>query len=73
MDLATDALVQATINEHLAGATVLTIAHRLHTVLHYDRILVLSEGRVAEFDTPQALLSIEGSLFAALAKDAGIV
>lgn len=65
--------MQATINEHLVGATIFTIAHRLHTVMHYNRILVLADGRVAEFDTPQALLATEGSLFASLAKDVGII
>jgi len=42
---------------------VLTIAHRLNTVLDYDRVLVLGEGKVIEFDTPAALLKKQGGVF----------
>lgn len=72
VDLATDGLVQATISEHLGHCTLLTIAHRLHTVRHSDRILALDQGAIAEFDTPDALLANTNSLFHSLAKDAGI-
>lgn len=72
VDLATDGLVQRTISEHLGNCTLLTIAHRLHTVLHSDRILTLHQGAIVEFDTPEALLAKPDSLFYALAKDAGI-
>ncbi len=73
VDLATDALVQETIRREFAHCTVLTIAHRLHTVLAYDRILALHEGRVVEFDRPEALLADSSSLFHSLAKDAGLL
>jgi ABC-type multidrug transport system fused ATPase/permease subunit len=51
---------------------VLTIAHRLHSVLDSDRILVFSEGRIVEFDTPQTLFAQPNSVFRSLAMDAGI-
>jgi ABC-type multidrug transport system fused ATPase/permease subunit len=56
VDPHTDALVQGTIRAEFKDCTVLTIAHRLDTIIDYDRVLVLSEGRVAEDDSPQALI-----------------
>jgi ABC-type multidrug transport system fused ATPase/permease subunit len=47
---------------------VLTIAHRLNTVLDYDRVLVLGEGKVLEFDTPAALLKEQGGVFRAMCR-----
>ncbi len=49
----------------------MTIAHRINTVIDSDRILVLREGRVAEFGSPSVLLSNPNSLFAQLYKEAG--
>lgn len=49
VDAETDSLLQQTIRKEFAGKTILTIAHRLATILDYDRILVLDQGRVAEF------------------------
>ncbi|XP_066478700.1 ATP-binding cassette sub-family C member 5 isoform X2 [Tiliqua scincoides] len=63
MDTETDLLIQETIREAFANCTMLTIAHRLHTVLGSDRIMVLTQGQVVEFDTPSALLSNENSRF----------
>ncbi|KAK5971536.1 ATP-binding cassette transporter [Trichostrongylus colubriformis] len=73
VDAETDSLLQKTIREQFADCTVLTIAHRLHTVMDCDRLLVLSAGRVVEFDSPQALLSKPAGDFYSMAKDAGIV
>lgn len=53
------------------AATVLTIAHRLHTVAFYDRVLVLSKGTVAEYDAPLALLEQSGGAFRRLAEGTG--
>lgn len=50
----------------MGDATVITIAHRLRTVIEYDRILVLSHGRIVEFDTPAALLRKPGGTFASM-------
>jgi ABC-type multidrug transport system fused ATPase/permease subunit len=57
VDSETDAVIQRLIRDVFKDRTVLTIAHRLHTILDSDRVLVLSGGRKAEFDTPAVLLS----------------
>ena len=54
----TDSLIQSTIRSAFAECTVLTIAHRLHTITDSDRVLVLDAGRVLEYDTPAALLKV---------------
>lgn len=66
IDNATDSTIQEMVRENFRDATVLTIAHRLNTILDSDRVLVLDEGRVAELDSPEHLLNTEGSLFKAL-------
>ncbi|XP_044528646.1 ATP-binding cassette sub-family C member 10 [Gracilinanus agilis] len=63
VDQKTDQLLQQTICNRFANKTVLTIAHRLNTILNSDRVLVLQAGRVAEMDTPAALRSRPYSLF----------
>lgn len=66
IDNETDAAIQKMIRENFNDATVLTIAHRLNTILDSDRVLVMDDGRVAEFDTPENLLQTDGSLFKAM-------
>ncbi|RXW24050.1 hypothetical protein EST38_g1810 [Candolleomyces aberdarensis] len=76
IDTELDDKIQKTIREETAGAIVITIAHRLKTVMDYDRILVLSEGEIAEFDTPAALLKKDGGSFQSICKqssDWGII
>ncbi|XP_011217042.2 multidrug resistance-associated protein 7 isoform X1 [Ailuropoda melanoleuca] len=63
VDQKTDQLLQQTICERFANKTVLTIAHRLNTILSSDRVLVLHAGRVMELDSPAALRSRPHSLF----------
>ncbi|KAJ2802129.1 Canalicular multispecific organic anion transporter 1 [Coemansia helicoidea] len=70
IDNATDAIIQQTIREEFKHCTVLTIAHRLNTVLDSDMILVMDGGRVGEYDTPQNLLQNENGLFAKLVEEA---
>jgi ABC-type multidrug transport system fused ATPase/permease subunit len=61
VDSGTDQQVQATIRAQFVdkGVTVITVAHRLDTVLGYDRIAVLGDGEVLEFGSPSDLLKIE--------------
>ncbi len=66
VDVETDGVIQRTIREEFADSTVLTIAHRLDTIMDSDRVAVFSEGRLVEMDRPEALLEIPGSAFKAL-------
>uniref|UniRef100_A0A673MCM5 ATP-binding cassette sub-family C member 5 n=1 Tax=Sinocyclocheilus rhinocerous TaxID=307959 RepID=A0A673MCM5_9TELE len=66
MDTETDCLIQETIRNAFQDCTTLTIAHRLHTVLSCDRIMVLNQGQVVEFDEPSKLLANENSRFCAM-------
>ncbi len=63
IDNTTDAEIQKMIRENFKSATVLTIAHRLNTILDSDRILVLDDGNVAEFDSPSNLLAKSNGIF----------
>ena len=73
VDLETDDLIQSTIRNEFKDCTVLTIAHRLNTIMDYDKIMVLDKGELMEFDSPEELLRNESSIFFSLAKDAGLV
>lgn len=71
VDRQTDAFIQQTIREKFRDCTVLVIAHRLHTVMDLDRLLVMDNGRVVEFGPPYSLLTREGSIVNKMAKEAG--
>ncbi|KAL3283208.1 hypothetical protein HHI36_006357 [Cryptolaemus montrouzieri] len=71
VDPYTDSLIQKTIRNKFANCTVLTIAHRLNTVMDSDKILVMKAGRVEEFDHPYALLQNEESLLYSLVQATG--
>ncbi|KAJ3367238.1 hypothetical protein GGF31_007656 [Allomyces arbusculus] len=73
VDHRTDEYVQETIRTAFKECTVLTIAHRVATVMDYDRILVLDHGQVSEFDSPERLLANPSSMFYGLAKESGLV
>ncbi|KAJ5139829.1 P-loop containing nucleoside triphosphate hydrolase protein [Penicillium atrosanguineum] len=66
VDSETDKLMQQVIRTHFKDQTIIAIAHKLDTILDYDKIAFLEQGRVVEFDTPKALLSREGSAFKAM-------
>ena len=64
LDSESDALIQQTIRSEMApGATILTVAHRLKTIIDYDKVLLLDRGRVLEFDTPANLIRNRDSTF----------
>uniref|UniRef100_A0A8C0EKT0 MRP1 protein n=1 Tax=Bubo bubo TaxID=30461 RepID=A0A8C0EKT0_BUBBB len=71
VDMETDNLVQSTIKREFHNCTVLTIAHRLHTVMDSERVLVLDAGRILEYDTPHNLLQRRGA-FSEMIAEAGI-
>eukprot|EP00026_Physarum_polycephalum_P000614 Phypoly_transcript_00615.p1 GENE.Phypoly_transcript_00615~~Phypoly_transcript_00615.p1 ORF type:complete len:1444 (+),score=207.64 Phypoly_transcript_00615:19-4350(+) len=69
VDIETDALIQKTIREKCKDVTVLTIAHRINTILDSDRVMVLDKGQVIEFDTPTNLSSNPNSIFYSLLQE----
>ncbi|KAL7424431.1 ATP-binding cassette transporter yor1 [Cryptotrichosporon argae] len=71
VDVETDAKIQETIRREFGNKTLLCIAHRLRTILSYDRILVMDVGRVSEFDTPENLWHANGH-FREMADKSGI-
>ncbi|XP_025986916.1 multidrug resistance-associated protein 1 isoform X3 [Solenopsis invicta] len=72
VDLETDDLIQTTIRQEFKDCTVLTIAHRLNTILDSDRVIVLDNGLIVEYDSPEVLLRNSSSSFYSMAKDAGL-
>ncbi|CAK9439681.1 uncharacterized protein LODBEIA_P37810 [Lodderomyces beijingensis] len=63
VDYETDSKIQETIIREFKDCTILCIAHRLKTIINYDRILVLDKGEIKEFDTPWNLFNSEGGIF----------
>lgn len=72
VDPYTDILIQNAIRERFADCTVITIAHRLNTVVDSDKVLVMDAGNVVEFGKPQVLLQDSNGAFYALVREAGI-
>ncbi|CAF1451360.1 unnamed protein product [Adineta steineri] len=72
VDNATDELIQKSIREQFKKCTVLTVAHRLRTVIDSDRILLLGNGKVLEFDSPASLLCDVNSQFSLLVSQSGV-
>ena len=72
VDPFTDDLVQRVLREQaqVHGTTILAIAHRLQTIVDFDRILVLGAGNILEYDTPSALIQNKNSVFASMLGEA---
>jgi ATP-binding cassette subfamily C (CFTR/MRP) protein 1 len=66
IDEDSDQLIQRLVREQMADKTILTIAHRLDSIMDYDRVIVLEKGEILEFDTPSKLLTDTSSAFYAL-------
>lgn len=64
-------MIQTTIRKNFAKCTVLTIAHRLNTIMDSDKVLVMEGGRMLEFDHPHSLLQREDSHFLKMVEETG--
>uniref|UniRef100_A0A669QY19 ABC-type glutathione-S-conjugate transporter n=1 Tax=Phasianus colchicus TaxID=9054 RepID=A0A669QY19_PHACC len=71
IDIETDLQIQSALRTQFKESTVLTIAHRINTIMDCDRILVLEDGQIAEFDTPKQLIAQKG-LFYKLMEESGL-
>ncbi|KAI9596585.1 P-loop containing nucleoside triphosphate hydrolase protein [Syncephalis fuscata] len=71
VDFETDAKIQQTIRQEFTNSTLLCIAHRLRTIIDYDRVMVLDTGRLVEFDKPSVLINRPDSLFRNLCERSG--
>uniref|UniRef100_A0A8C9T1I6 ABC-type glutathione-S-conjugate transporter n=1 Tax=Scleropages formosus TaxID=113540 RepID=A0A8C9T1I6_SCLFO len=72
VDLETDNLIQSTIRSQFEDCTVLTIAHRLNTIMDYTRVIVMDKGHIAEMDSPANLISKRGQFYR-MCLEAGLV
>lgn len=71
VDGETDAFIQRMLRTRFQDTTLLTIAHRLHTIMDYDLVLVMDQGRAAEFGSPRELLQEDDGLFTHLVNSTG--
>ena len=71
VDMTTDVLIQRSIREDFQNSTLIVIAHRLSTIADFDKILVMSDGRQAEFDSPESLLEREEGVFKGMVEQSG--
>ncbi|XP_045473551.1 multidrug resistance-associated protein 1-like isoform X2 [Harmonia axyridis] len=72
VDYGTDSFIQETIRTQFRDCTIITIAHRLNTVIDYDRIIVLDKGSIKEVDSPHNLMKQNG-IFYGMCREAGIL
>ncbi|PBP23976.1 P-loop containing nucleoside triphosphate hydrolase protein, partial [Diplocarpon rosae] len=71
VDKKTDTLIQRSIREEFSNTTLLVVAHRLSTVMDFDKILVMKDGAAAEFDAPRELLNIKNGVFRGMVSQNG--
>ena len=69
IDLNTEQIIQDLMNEEFKHSTMITVAHRLNTVIKSDKILVMGFGKVIEFDTPERLMNDPNSEFYSLMQE----
>ncbi|KAH6588650.1 hypothetical protein BASA50_010612 [Batrachochytrium salamandrivorans] len=71
VDYETDAIIQKCLREDFFDSTIITIAHRLNTIMDYDRVLVMDAGKIVEFDSPKVLLCNESGVFRSMVNETG--
>ncbi|PWN50944.1 P-loop containing nucleoside triphosphate hydrolase protein [Violaceomyces palustris] len=71
VDFSTDKAIQETIRQGFSDSILITIAHRIRTVVDYDKILVLDQGKVVEFGSPDQLMANEDGIFTSMCKKSG--
>ena len=72
VDFLTDDLIQATLQNEFQCSTIMTIAHRINTIMNSDKVVVMEDGNVLEFDSPKNLCMKKDSMFYSMAKKAGL-
>jgi ATP-binding cassette subfamily C (CFTR/MRP) protein 1 len=73
VDKETDKVIQKVLRTRFEDRTVLTIAHRLNTIIDCDKIIVMDQGRVAEYGTVDELLSLSDGKFRSMALESGLI
>lgn len=71
IDPQTDRLIQKSVKANFADCTVLTVAHRLQTIMDSDRVMVMENGKVVEYDSPEKLLKKKNGYFYSLVTEIG--
>lgn len=71
VDPETDAKIQMTVRSEFSHGTIITVAHRLKTVIDYDRILVLDNGKIAQNGSPYELIQENNGIFHQMCKESG--
>lgn len=73
VDQATDNLLQQTLRERFDTATIIAIAHRLDTIINFDKVLVLGNGQLLEYGRPRELLELPESHFSSMVNSTGSI
>lgn len=63
LDVKSDSIIQESIRDDFKDCTIITIAHRIGTIMQYDKVMVLDMGEIVEFDTPKKLLEKKGAFY----------